>query len=76
MYISLFQVWDERQVILSKTVIGKLYIYKNFFFYYRTNTYSNAEDFHEALSSSLHFFTEDGGVLIFMYSVILTKVNL
>ncbi|KAJ8025334.1 Ubiquitin carboxyl-terminal hydrolase MINDY-3 [Holothuria leucospilota] len=39
----------------------------------RTNTYSNAEDFHEALSSSLHFFTEDGGVLIFMYSVILTK---
>lgn len=39
----------------------------------RINTYSSAEDFYEALNSCSHYFSEDGGVLIFMYSIILTK---
>ncbi|XP_071811493.1 ubiquitin carboxyl-terminal hydrolase MINDY-3-like isoform X2 [Apostichopus japonicus] len=39
----------------------------------RVNNYGNTEDVYEALSSCLHYFTEDGGVLIFIYSIILTK---
>lgn len=41
----------------------------------RVNNYGNTEDVYEALSSCLHYFTEDGGVLIFIYSIILTKVG-
>ncbi|XP_072022688.1 ubiquitin carboxyl-terminal hydrolase MINDY-3-like, partial [Amphiura filiformis] len=39
----------------------------------RLQSYNSVEEVHSALQASYHMFTNDGGVLLFLYSVLLTK---